>query len=76
MLSKFHASFFSKTYVRENLGPRLLRLFELKDSGEALCCRLSDQRSLSYKIVVANVPVIILLVKVQTLRTHSVKATF
>ena len=45
MLSKFHASFFSKTYLHDNLGPRLLCLFELKDNGEGFCCSLSDQRS-------------------------------
>ena len=45
MLSKFHTSFFSKTYLREKLGPRLLCLFELKDSREAFSCSLSDQRS-------------------------------
>ena len=45
MLSKFYTSFFAKTYLRDNLGPRLLCLFEFKDSGEAFCCSLSDQRS-------------------------------
>ena len=37
----FH--FFSKTYLRSNLDPKLLHLFDLKDSGEAFCCNLSDQ---------------------------------
>ena len=52
MLSKFYTflhlhfyTFFSKTYLRDKLGPRLLCLFELKDSGEAFCCSPSDQRS-------------------------------
>ena len=45
ILSKFYTSFFSKTYLHENLGPRLLCLFELNDSGEAFCCCPSDQRS-------------------------------
>ena len=45
MLSKFHTSSFSKTDLRNNLGPRLLCLFELKDSREAFCCSPSDQRS-------------------------------
>ena len=45
ILSKFHTSFFSKPYLRDNLGPRLLWLFELKDSSEAFCCSPSDQRS-------------------------------
>ena len=37
--------FFSKTYLRDKVGPRLLCLFELKDSGEAFFCSHSDQRS-------------------------------
>ena len=45
MLSKFHTLLFSKTYLRDNLAPRLLCLFELKDSGEAFCFSPSDQRS-------------------------------
>ena len=45
MLSKFHTSFFSKTYLREKLGPRLLCLFELKDNSEAFSCSISNQRS-------------------------------
>ena len=45
MLSKFDTLFFSKNYPRDNLGPRLLCLFKLKDSGEAFCCSPSDQRS-------------------------------
>ena len=45
MLSKCHTLFFSKTYLRDNLGPRLLCLFELKDSSQAFCCSPSDERS-------------------------------
>ena len=45
MLSKFYTLFFWKTYLRSKLGPRLLCLFELKDSGEAFCCSPSDQRT-------------------------------
>ena len=45
MLSKLHILFFSKTYLRDNLDPRLLYLFEIKDSGGTFCCSLSDQRS-------------------------------
>ena len=45
MLSKFYTSFFSKTYLRDKLGPRLFCLFELRDSGEAFCCSHWDQRS-------------------------------
>ena len=45
MLSKFHTSLFSKTYLRDNLSLRVLCLFELKESGEAFCCSPSDQRS-------------------------------
>ena len=44
MLYKFHTLYFSKTYLHDNFGPRLLCLFELKDSGEAFCSP-SDQRS-------------------------------
>ena len=49
MLSKFHALFFSKTYLRDNLGPRLLCLFEVKDSDNFLLqsFRSKKQRSLS-----------------------------
>ena len=35
MLPKFHISFFSKTYLRSNVDPKLLYLFDFKDSGEA-----------------------------------------
>ena len=45
ILSKFYTSLFSKTYLRDKLGSRLLGLFELKDSGEAFCCSPSDQRN-------------------------------
>ena len=45
ILSKFYTSFFWKTYLCDKLDPRLLCLFELKDSGEAFCCSPSDQRS-------------------------------
>ena len=45
ILSKFHTSFFSKTYLRDNLRPRLLCLFEFKQSGEAFCSSPSDQTS-------------------------------
>ena len=44
MQSKFHR-FFSKTYLGDNLGPRLLCLFQFKDSGEGFCYSPSDQRS-------------------------------
>ena len=44
MQSKFHR-FFSKTYLGDNLGPRLLCLFQLKDSSEGFCYSPSDQRS-------------------------------
>ena len=49
MLSKFHTSFFPKTYLRDNLGPRLLCLFEVKDSDNFLLqsFRSKKQRSLS-----------------------------
>ena len=45
MLSKFHTLLFSKTYLCDNLGPRLLCLFELKDSSEGFCFSSADQRS-------------------------------
>ena len=35
MLSRFYTSFFSKTYLPDNVGPRPLCLFELKDNDEA-----------------------------------------
>ena len=79
MLPKFYTSFFSRTYLRDNLGPRLLCLFKLKDSNEAFCCSPSDQKA---KISVVedsghiNVPVIILLVTAKALRTYAGRATF
>ena len=45
MVSKFYTSVFSKRYLRDNLGSRLLCLFDLKDSGEAFCYSPLDQRS-------------------------------
>ena len=46
MLSKFLTLFFfSKTYLRGNLGPRLLWLFELNGTGKAFCCSPSYQGS-------------------------------
>ena len=51
MLSKFYTSFFSKTYLHDNLGPRLLCLFELNNNGEAFAAVLQIKEA---KIIVAE----------------------
>ena len=76
MLSKFHTSLFSTTNLRDSLGPRLLWFFELKDSSKTFCCSPADQRSKDhcrrrYKCTCNNSTR-----ESETLRIHSVKATF
>ena len=76
MLSKFHTSFFQKrTYVTtSDLGYCVFS--NLRVAVKLFAAVLQIKEAKIIVIVATNVPVIILLVKVKTLRTYSVKATF